>query len=679
MNMPIATSRRRSRFAAVTALAAATAAGLVTGGPALAATSATHALTGTVPTWATSKADVGATPSGTAVTVEVYLAGRDPNALAAYATDVSDPSSADYQHYLTPAAQNARFGPTSAQVSAVQAWLKGAGLKVASTTEQEVTATGDAAAVHAAFGSTLRDYSVSGHTYYAPQTTAVVPAAISSDIIGVDGLDNAPRTAKAAATPVVTPGAKKLVTAKGQPPYLGITPCASYYGQSGPTDLPKAYGQSAPSPVCGYLPTQIRDAYGVNLSGLSGKGSTVAVVDAYASPTLASDVKTFDKFHGIKALGSNELTQVVTPAQWNSEAECGGPSGWTPEESLDVESVHTMAPDAKVVYVGANSCNDSDFIAAEADIVDNHLASIVTNSWDEDLFDTTGNEPVATIDEYTQLFEQGAVEGIGFYFASGDCSTDDPAIVANGLNCDPTSSEPQVTFPASDPWVTGVGATAIGIGKSNDYEFETGMGDAEAELSNGTTWANLPGTFIFGTGGGTSDYFTQPYYQSGVVPSSLADNLLTGQPAAQPMREVPDVAMEGDLLAGTMVGFTQELPDGSTGYAEGGYGGTSVASPLFAGEQADAQQAQRGAAIGFANPEIYLRYRTLGQSAFHDVTDHPGGTTQAMSIDLGVSDGVQQGLLFTIGSDWTLHATPGYDDVTGVGSPNLGYLLSFHR
>jgi subtilase family serine protease len=676
--MPIASSRRRSRFAAVTALAAATAAGLMIGGSAQAAAATTHALTGTVPAWATPRADRGAAPSSTKVDLDVYLTGRDPNGLAAYAAAVSNPKSSSYHQYLTPAQQNARFGPTAAQVSAVRSWLAGAGLKVTAATEQYLTATGNAAAVHAAFGTTLGDFAVSGHTYYAPQTAAVVPAGLSADILGVTGLENEPRVDKAAAVPTAASvvGSKTLVQAKGQPPYLGISPCATYWNQAAPTDLPEAYGKNNPDPVCGYLPDQLRGAYGVAKSGLTGAGSTVAVVDAYASPTIASDVSAFAGFHGGKQFKKGQFTQVVTPSQWNSEDECGGPAGWTPEESLDVESVHTMAPEAKVVYVGANSCTDSDFIAAEADIVDNHLASVVTNSWDEDLFDTNGNEPAASIAAYDQVFEQGAVEGIGFYFSSGDCSTDDPAIVDNGLNCDPDSSEPQVSFPASSPWVTGVGATAIGIGKSNNYEFETGMGDSEA-VSNGTSWGTLPGTFLFGSGGGTSNYFTQPFYQAGVVPSSLSGTLLTGQPAAQPMREVPDVAMEGDLFADTMVGFTQELPDGSTGYAEAGYGGTSVASPLFAGVQADAQQAQGGWAIGFANPEIYLRYALLGNAAFNDPTDHPGGATEATAFDLGSNGGVEQGLLFTLGSDWTLNATPGYDDVTGVGTPNEGYLSSF--
>ena len=97
---------------------------------------------------------------------------------------------------------------------------------------------------------------------------------------------------------------------------------------------------------------------------------------------------------------------------------------------------------------------------------------------------------------------------------------------------------------------------------------------------------------------------------------------------------------------------------------------------LFAGIQADAQQAA-GVPIGFANPEIYTRYQTLGPAAFRDVTDHPAGRTYAVTLDEGPATGVRQGNLYTLGTDWTLHATAGYDDVTGVGSPTAGYLQSF--
>jgi subtilase family serine protease len=686
----------------VIALAAAT---LASSGPVRAATGSTRPLIGTHPAWATAGAARGATPAAATVPARVYLAGRDPARLAAYARAVSTPGNADYHHYLTPQQQDAAFGPTGPQLAAVDSWLTGAGLTITGRTEQYVSVTGTARAVGRAFSTRLRDYTLSGHVYYAPSSNAAVPAGLSAAVLGVSGLDDAPQISYAQSAPQVSSaqGAPQVSSAQGAPrissaqtprspqrarhgarvsaapPFVGLSPCSAYWGQHAPAGLPDAYGHLAPLPVCGYTPNQLRGAYGFAATGLTGQGVTVAVVDAYGSPTIASDVNTFDKDNRFPPFAAGQFSQVVTPSAWDSEPTCGGPTGWVSEESLDVEAVHTMAPGAKVVYVGADSCQDNDLLSALDQIVNDHLATIVTGSWGRDIFDTNGNDPVATIEAYTQAFEEGAAEGIGFYFASGDCSTEDPVIVKNGLSCDANSSEAQTNFPASDPWVTAVGATTIGIGAHDNYLFETGMGDSETTLGNGTAWASpMPGTFLFGSGGGTSDYFTQPAYQQGVVPNALSHTLLTGANSTAAMREVPDVAMEGDLFVPTMVGFTQTLATGPTVFAEAGYGGTSASTPLFAGVQADAQQAA-GVPIGFANPVIYQRFQQLGTSAFRVVTDHPGGQTYAVAINEGVTNGVQGGSLFTMGADWTLRATAGYNDVTGVGSPAKGYLNSFRK
>jgi subtilase family serine protease len=686
--MPNAATRRRRRVAAVAALPAVialAAATLASSAPARAAAGSTRPLTGTHPAWATAKAARGATPAATTVPARVYLAGRDPARLAAYARAVSTPGNADYHHYLTAPQQNAAFGPTGPQLAAVDSWLTRAGLTITGRTEQYVSVTGPARAVGRAFSTRLRDYTLSGHVYYAPSSTAAVPAGLAGAVLGVSGLDDAPQISYAQGAPQISsaqgarsPGsAQRPARASAGPPFVGLSPCSGYWGQHAAAGLPGAYGHSDPLPVCGYTPNQLRGAYGFAATGLTGKGATVAVVDAYGSPTIESDVNTFDQDNSFPPFAAGQFSQVVTPSAWDSEPACGGPAGWVPEESLDVEAVHTMAPGAKVVYVGADSCQDNDLLSALDKIVNDHLATIVTGSWGRDIFDTNGNDPVATIEAYTQAFEEGAAEGIGFYFASGDCSTEDPTIVKNGLSCDANSSEAQTNFPASDPWVTAVGATTIGIGAHDNYLFETGMGDSETTLSNGTAWASpMPGTFLFGSGGGTSDYFTQPVYQQGVVPDALSHTLLTGANSTPAMREVPDVAMEGDLFVPTMVGFTQTLATGPTVFAEAGYGGTSASTPLFAGVQADAQQAA-GIPIGFANPVIYQRFQQLGPAAFHVITDHPNGHTYAVAINEGVTNGVQGGSLFTMGADWTLHATAGYNDVTGVGSPTTGYLNSF--
>jgi subtilase family serine protease len=678
------TASRYGRAVAVATLpvvAAMVAGAFAMAGPAQAATPASRPLPGTHPAWATAAADRGATPAGTLVSAEVYLTGRNPAGLAAHAAAVSTPGSASYHHYLTPAQQQAAYGPSPVAIRQVDSWLRGAGLTITGRTEQYVSVTGRPAQVRKAFGVQLRQYALSRHVYYAPSTEAAVPAAVAPAVLGVAGLDNAPALSRPATIPTsrLVPGdVGPRTRAAGAPPYLGPLPCSSYWGQKTQTNLPRAYGRANPLPVCGYTPNQLRAAYGIAGTGLTGRGVTVAIVDAYGSPTIASDVNTFARDNNFPPFAPGQFRQIVTPGQWNSQASCGGEAAWLPEQSLDVEATHTMAPGARVLYVGANSCNDNDFLSAFGSIVRHRLATIVTNSWGGNIYDTNGIESPGTIHAYTQVFEAAATEGIGFYFSSGDCSTSDPAILAHGLNCDPASSQPQTSFPAADPWVTAVGASAIGIGAHGNRLFETGMGDSGATLRNGATWSARPGTFLFGGGGGTSNYFRQPAYQANVVPAGLSHTLLTGGHSATAMRVVPDVAMEGDLIAATMVGFTQQLPDGSTGFGEAGYGGTSVSSPLFAGVEADAQQAA-GYSIGFANPEIYQRYQQAGLHAFRDITDHPGGQTYAAAADEGSSQGVLQGALFTLGADWTLHATAGYDDVTGVGSPTPRYLESFGR
>ncbi|HEV2636797.1 MAG TPA: protease pro-enzyme activation domain-containing protein [Actinocrinis sp.] len=184
--MRTSTSRRRAAAASAAAFALA-AVGLVAASPVQAATSSVsgaQALVGSQPTWATPQADRGTAASSTAVTADVYLASSNAQGLAAYAQAVSDPKSPQYHQYLTPAQQNARFGATPAQVSAVRAWLTSSGLKVTASTEQYLAISGTAAAVHAAFDTTLDNFSVSGHTYFAPKSSAVVPAAVSSYVLG---------------------------------------------------------------------------------------------------------------------------------------------------------------------------------------------------------------------------------------------------------------------------------------------------------------------------------------------------------------------------------------------------------------------------------------------------------------------------------------------------------------
>jgi subtilase family serine protease len=290
-------------------------------------------------------------------------------------------------------------------------------------------------------------------------------------------------------------------------------------------------------------------------------------------------------------------------------------------------------------------------------------------------------ETLAYAFDYT--FELGALEGIGFFFSSGDSGYEGPGE-------DPASSGDQVDYPTSSPYVTSVGGTSLAISKTKSYEWETSWGTIIDPLihtkNGGKKWQfTPPGQYPAGYdgsgGGGVSTVYPQPDYQAPVVPTSLAEAVPGGPPSSTPMRVIPDVSALADPSTGILVGQTVLQPNGKTyKFSLSRIGGTSVATPVFAGIEADTQQAV-GGALGFANPAIYYLdthspYGATG--AFNDVTDHPLGAGSLAEVRNNYTNpATKQGPLLTFlrtlgvngeGSD-ALRAVTGYDDATGVGSP----------
>lgn len=662
-------ANRRLRAALIAAAATTLAAGVLTSAAAAQASPARTPISGTHPAWAVASARVtaGAVAAQTA-SVRVYLAGQNPAGLASFATAVSTPGNPLYGHYLSAAQVRADYGPTAAEVKAVRGWLTGAGLTVTGTVGGiggYVAVTGSLQATARAFGVTFADYrGPDRKTDRAPEQTATAPAGVAPYVAGVSGLDTATHDMKPADT-LPPPG----------PNYWVAPPCSKYYGQKVAFTVPPAYGKFQPYTNCGYTPRQIRGAYHVTQSGMTGKNQTVAIIDAYASPTMLSDANQYAKVTGDQPFRSGQYVQDLASNFTDAAAnQCDAP-GWYGEETLDVESVHGQAPDASVVYVGAASCTDADLLAALALVVDNHLASIVSSSWGEP-FDTA-----TLVSTYDQVFQAGAAEGIGFFFSSGDSGYESPAQ-------DPGSDQLQVDWPTSSPYVTSVGGTSLAIGSRNNYEWETSWGTLLDPLAaRKASWqftppGEYPQYYAGSSGGGVSTYFTQPPYQAGVVPNKLATTLPSGATATQPMRVVPDVSALADPSTGFLVGQTVLQPNGTTyAFSLSRIGGTSVACPTFAGIEADAQQAA-GHPLGFANPVIYQRY---GTSAFHDVTNHPRGPGYLAEVrnnytDPATKKGPILTYLRTLGIDGegaaALPAVKGYDDSTGVGSPDY-YVQSF--
>lgn len=590
--------------------------------------------------------DAGRIPATTPLTARLYLGTRDPDGLDAFLTAVTTPTSPHYRHFLTPPQYESRFGMTPAARHSIRQWLTGAHLRVIANAPHYLQIAGTEAEFARALGTDIHRYDTPGGTVQAPTGDIRVPPSLAQDMRGAEGFSF---DVPAAARPL------------GHPEPYSVdqqASCSSYFGERPATTLPKAYGRTQTYAPCPYTPPLLRGAYGVTASGATGKGRTVAIVGAYGSPTAEQDANTYATATGDHPFRPGQYRERVTPSDWNITKACAPPASWAGEQALDVEMAHGYAPEADILYVGADSCLDADLMDAESYIIDHHAADAISNSWAEVIHTSRPHLTPDLLRAWNMLFRQAAAEGIGVYFAAGDCGDQSPDATLGGLNCDPNTTRAQADFPSGSPWVTSVGGTTLATAKDGSYAWETSMGDNLSILSpQGTEWEPMPGLFTFGSGGGPSD-FRRPWYQRGAVPDSLAHG----------HRVTPDISMEGDGALPVMIGYTV-----SGRYETVGYGGTSAAAPAFAALQADAEQLS-GHSLGFANPLLYAM-RNAG--AFRDIRD-PARPT-AVVRDMGPDAGTYRYLLYTLGHDYGLKATKGYDMSSGLGSPAPSYLDWFRR
>jgi subtilase family serine protease len=671
---------RRSVLAA--AVAGVTVLGLAAAGAGTASASsssgpARHYLTGSTPGWLSHAHAEGTTSSSETVGFGVLLNIRDESGAVSELESLSEPSSASYGKWLSNAQFDERYGPTKSTVTAVQDWLRGEGFRVTQTlpSGMYVEASGTASQVEKVFGTQLKNYSYEGKSVRAntgelslPSDT---PAAVTGSVAGIVGIDQGSILKEPTDTMAVgttgadtttagpaTAGAEPADTLPGPPPgaRYGVQPCSSYYGQKTAANQPSAYGAKQPYAVCGYTPQQYEGAYGDSSllrSGVTGKGITVAITDAYASPTMLADAQEYSKVHGEPEFRPGQYTQITPGADgYDDESDCG-PQGWYGEETLDVEAVHAMAPGAKIVYVGAADC-ESSLDDAWASAIDNHVANVITNSWTDNT-DDLSELGTSYVQFYEQYSLEAALTGITVNFSTGDDG--------DGTSGGTDLADKTVGFPSDLPYVTGVGGTSVEIGGRNQWLGEYGWQNDYSQLSDGTWSPAPPGVYSSGGTGGTSELFTQPFYQKGKVPASVSEYW-----GSTPMRAVPDIAVAGDPNTGFLVGETQVFPNG-TYWDQYRIGGTSLSSPLMAGMVAVADQYTHRS-LGFVNP---LYYDLQGTSALHDIVAPRQPVAQVRTNyanNVDSSDGYTYELETIDVQSSTLHDTKGYDDETGVGSPD---------
>jgi len=668
------------------------------------------ALTGSRAPWVDRATKIGPADDATEVDIAVYLRLRNESELKSLVHDVSTPGSSKYGEFLTPEQFRATFAPDPADVKQVQDMLRDSGFSVGYTPASGfyVSATGSVAQIKAAFHVTQDLYSYAGKTLRANSESPTVPAAIVDKITWISGLDDTrslatvPQAHKGPAPPLARPA-----SLAGAPPVPEPAYCSTYWDENltyiGPAPAP--YPNVVPWFICGYTPAQLREAYGANKVSQTGRAVRVAIVGTYASPTIFADVNRFSSHYGLPQISFLNFNQIIPPGIYNVPASdpCG-PQLWYEEETLDIEAVHGMAPDAYLIYAGAGCLTGPDLNQTLYNLIDNRLADVISNGW----LLYGGEQTVSSgqLKTDTDQFLQAAAEGITLVFPSGDYGDD--------LALDDSISGGN--WPNGSPYVTVVGGTTLGLLNSSGKKSEWGwsgyinylkspeiLDSDHLVIDSGLMDSQF--SFFGGSGGGPSLVELQPDYQKGIVPASMSEvgYTLGGIPIAlEPARRVtPDVAMDGDPYTGVLSGETFTItgsPAYDTGctkltsitqYCERTNGGTSASAPLFAGVLALLDEARISSLlspVGFANPALY-KLNTAGEgstapiidiiapatpmaiaSAFFDVP----GFVPVVSVNSAPKPG-NTGVIE--GQDTTLRTVPKYDNVTGLGVPNIPYFI----
>jgi subtilase family serine protease len=714
------------------------------------ASAAGSAASGNVASWVRNATLVSAAPSNRSVEIALHMSLRNSADLKKLATEVSSPSSSQYGRYLTSEQFAARFAPAAADVAAAKALLQNAGMTHIAVGPHGVyvSATATVAQLRSVFNVSQNLYSYKGKTLRANKEEPTIPAALAGKVLYIEGLDDtaalrtpfhrsetqgalrSPAVATSASTAAVTP---PPVAANLPSPFCNVSFGSSALVATLSTPA-GVYGAEIPWLNCAYTPQQIQEAYGANKVKYDGKGVTVAITDAYASPTLLSDSNRYAANHGLPQLKDGvNFSQIIPVGIYDvSPDEACGPYGWWEEQSLDMAAVHGMAPGANIVYVGARDCGTSLDIAL-FNTVYNHVADIVTSSWG------SNGEAIAPGSQasYDQALMAGAAQGITVLFSTGD---DGDLAAINGVASG--------AWPATSAWATGVGGTSLLIQNSAGGKAEYGWGNYRAYLDNAkvhgahkvttsglaqTSFEGIPyDDFVFysGAGGGISLLETQPSYQVGTVSAALSTtlNLASGftETLPTPMRVSPDIAMDADPYTGYLFGETFTIagdPVSDAGctpisdteeYCEEGIGGTSLASPLMAGVFAimNEKRATNGqSTVGFANPLLYNTGSkgdgvTYKSAAINQII----APTEPVSVLRGYANDLTRIRVVTINSvpfnitpapyalevcglpiclgvndvwNWTSEASaslpptgPGYNDVTGLGVPWVPRLIN---
>jgi len=611
-------------------------------------------LAGHRPSWATHANDRGIAANQPLGHVTVHLArsAAKQQAFDALLEAQQTPGSPEYHHWLTPAQIGARFGASDADVAATTAWLQQQGFTVlrVGNAKTFIDVAGTTATASRALAVEFHQYAVGAKTRLSIDREPTIPARLASIVTSIGGLaqhDIAPQHVVgkggfAHARPFTADGAGDFFVS--------------------PSDFSTIY-----------------DLGPAVTGGATGSGQVIGVIGR--SRVLAADVTNFNSL-----LNANvpQPVIVVPPDGTDPGAACGDPScgnGDQAEATLDVQRAGSIAPGAKLELIisGSSGAADGTDIAIEFAIDTFGMpsggdANILNLS-----FGTCEAVAGTLATDRDNLYKQAAMQGQSVFVSAGDSG-------AAGCQADgaPQSidqfhpADASVNVLGSSSFVTCLGGTKFADGSAESTYWDA-KGSAISYIPEGAwnEWdiAGSATPLQLGGGGGESMYIAKPSYQMGLGS------------AASTHRLVPDLSFDSAEIEGYVVCIASFAIQDSKGnpvptdcgsgskFAFNAFGGTSAAAPDMAGVTALIDQ-KVGTSQGNINPILYMLAKDPTTMAFHDVTVASSGVascTEAPSLCNNSDPGPMNA---TTGGTPGYLVADGYDEATGLGTPDISQLIA---
>jgi hypothetical protein len=534
-----------------------------------------------------------------------------------------NPTSPSFHQWLTPEQYANRFGIAPSDLNKVTAWLQAQGFAVVEIPRSRnwIVFNGTAAQVASAFQTEIHNYAAHGQTFYANSAEPSVPAALAGVVAGFRGLNNYR----------LKPRGLKSNGASVQP---NFTSSISGNHFLSPGDFATIY--------------DLKPLY--NPPAIDGAGQKIAIMGQ--SDIVLADIATFRL---LSSLPPNVPQKILVTA-----SNPGVVDGDVQESSLDIEWAGAVAKNATILFIySANGAFDSLHYA-----IANDLAPVISISYGG----CEGTFTSSDINLFVAMAQQANAQGITIISAAGDGGATD---CDGGLGNYPAILGLNVDFPASMPYVTGVGGTEFNEGGLTTY-WQPANGNDVINSANlyipEIVWNDSSSANgLLAGGGGASSLFGKPSWQTG-----------TGVPG-DGARDVPDISLNASpahdqYLVCTQIHPTPGAPltsscqngfrNSSTDTSLTVFGGTSFGAPTFAGIVALINQKTGSAGQGNIN---YILYPLASSTpaAFHDIT--VGDNTSPCTS--GTENCPNGGTIgFTAGT--------GYDPAIGLGSIDAANLVN---